>query len=85
MVEETDFPARGNHFFVHFSGTPVSFLRLVEKYFSTKSFIPADFLASGNRFHLLKVFFSVETVTKNNGSQYLKKDHILTIENQFLG
>ena len=44
-----------------------------------------DFLASGNRFHLLKVFFSVETVTKNNGSQYLNKDHILTIENQFLG
>ena len=38
MVGETDFPASGNHFFL--SILSVSF-RLVEKYFSTKSFIPA--------------------------------------------
>ena len=42
MVEETDFPASGNHFFfLYFSETLISFFRLVEKYFSTKSFIPA--------------------------------------------
>ena len=59
-VEETDFPARGNHFFFSIFQRLLSpFFRLVEKYFSMKSFIPAgetDFLASGNRFCLLSVF-----------------------------
>ena len=40
MAGETDFSTSGDHFFLHFSETPVSFFRLVEKYFSTKSFIP---------------------------------------------
>ena len=40
VVEETDFPAGGNHFFLHFSEAPVSFFPSgKKKYFSTKSFI----------------------------------------------
>ena len=52
MVRETDFKPSINHFFLHFSETTVSFFqrnplfRLVEM----------DFLANGNRFHLLRVF-----------------------------
>ena len=41
MVEETDFRASGNHFFSPFFRLLSVFLNLVEKYFSTKSFIPA--------------------------------------------
>ena len=47
MVGEAGFPASENHFFfLHFLTLLSVFLRLVEKYFSTKSFIPAG----GNRF-----------------------------------
>ena len=41
MVGKADFPISGKQFILHFSGTPVSFFRLVEKYFSTEFFIPA--------------------------------------------
>ena len=33
MVRETNFLTSGNHFFLYFSETPVSFFFLVEKYF----------------------------------------------------
>ena len=85
------FSGVSNHFFLHFSKTRVSFFfRLVEKCFSTKStakfqLVERDFLASGNRFHLLRVFPSGERVTKINGSHFLKKYHFLTNENWFLG
>ena len=47
MVGETDFGLVETIFLLHFSETPVSFFfRQIEKYFSTKSFIPAG----GNRF-----------------------------------
>ena len=42
-----------------------------------------DFLASENRFRLLRV--EVETATEVNGNQFLKKDRIVTNENWFLG
>ena len=41
MVGETDFPASEKHFFLHFQIILSVFFRLVEEYFSTKSFIPA--------------------------------------------
>ena len=42
VVGETGFPASGNHFFSSIFQRLLSvFSRLVEKYFSTKSFIPA--------------------------------------------
>ena len=76
MVGKTDFPANEKHFSLSiFQRLPPVFFRLVEKYFSTKSFIPAG----GNGFSL------VETFTKINESQFLKKVHILTNENRFLG
>ena len=46
VVGKTNFQASGNHFFLHFVETPVSFFRLEEKYFSKKFFI----LAGGNGF-----------------------------------
>ena len=70
------FSAIGNHFFHHFSETPArkNFYRLVEKYFSGQ-WKPFCFVQS--------CFLSMETVTEISGSQFLKKDHILTSENQF--
>ena len=89
LVEEMDFPASGNHFFRFFRDSCQFLFRLVEKYFSTKSFIPV----SGNRFFGLWNPFSfvqsfsldVETVTEISRSQFLKKDHILTNKNRFSG
>ena len=50
----TDFLANGNHFFLHFSETLARefIFRLVEVYFSTKSFIPT----SGSGFILFRGF-----------------------------
>ena len=73
-----------NIFLLHFSETPVSFFCLVEKYFSTKFFIPGGgngFSAYWKPFWFPQSFSSVENVTEINGSQFLKKDHILTNEN----
>ena len=41
VVEETDFSTGGNYFFSSFQRLLSAFLSLVEKYFSTKSFILA--------------------------------------------
>ena len=46
MVGEIGFPASENHFFLHFLTLLSVFFRQIEKYFSTKSFIPA----AGNKF-----------------------------------
>ena len=89
LEEEMDFPASGNHFFPFLRDSCQFLFRLVEKYFSTKSFIPV----SGNRFFGLWNPFSfvqsfsldVETVTEISRSQFLKKDHILTNKNRFSG
>ena len=59
-------------FFLHFLEISVSFFRLVEEYFSTKSLIPAGgkvFSGYWGPFAFAQSFFlSVETVTENNGS-----------------
>ena len=60
MIEETDFPASGNHFFLHFSETPVSFFLSSRTFFFQRNplfrLVETDFLASGNRFRFLRVF-----------------------------
>ena len=48
----TDFLARGNHFFLHFSEIPTS------DFFSSNGEVLKDFLASGNHFLLFRVFSS---------------------------
>ena len=88
VVGETDFPAGGNHFFLSFTEHLVSFFCLLEKYFSKLSFVPAGgngFSDQRKPFLFAQSFSSVETVTKINASLFLKKYHILTNENWFLG
>ena len=63
MAGETDFPASGNYFFLSiFQRLLPFFFLLVEKYFSTKSFIPAG----GNGFSgKWKPFSFVESFSSN--------------------
>ena len=82
MVDATGFAASENHFFSPFFDTPVSFFPSSRKVFFY------EILHSGwwkQIFRLLETvlvssefFLLLETVTKINGSQFLKKDHILT-------
>ena len=85
VVGKTDFPASGNYFFHSIFPTPASFSRQVEKYFSTKSFIPAGrngFSGQWKAFSFARSFSSKwKPVSKTNESQFLKKGHILTNEN----
>ena len=87
---ETHFPASRDHLFPTFFRDSCQFFpRLVWKYFSTKSFIPA----SGNRFSgrwkpfwfAQSFFLLVETITEISGSQFLKEYHIITNKNWFSG
>ena len=84
MVGKIDFPASGKHFSSPFFRDSCQFFCLAEKYFSTKSFIPGGgngFSGYWKPFWFAQSFSSVENVTEINGSQFLKKDHILTNEN----
>ena len=58
MIGETEFPASGKHFFSHFSETLASFFpssrNIFHPSFSFK-LVETDFLASGNRFCLIRV------------------------------
>ena len=84
---ETDFSGSRNHFFLQLLEAPASdiFFRLGKNYFSTKSFIPPcenEFYGYWKAFSFLQSFFPlVETVTEIRGSQFLKKQRILTNEN----
>ena len=59
MVEETDFPASGNHFFLHFSDScqffPVQQKSIFQQNPSLR-LVETKFLANGNRFRFLRVF-----------------------------
>ena len=75
VVGEKDFPASGNHCFSPFFKDSCQFFSVW--YFSTKSFISTDrFSSYWKPFSFAQSFSSVETVTKINGSELLKKDHI---------
>ena len=84
MVGETGFPTSENQFFSPFLETPVSFFPSNRKVFFY------EILHSGRWKRIFRLFETVivcsefflllETVTKINGSQFLKKDHILTNE-----
>ena len=52
MVRETDITASVNHFFLHFSEIPVSLFQRNPSF----RLVEMDFLANGNRFHLLRLF-----------------------------
>ena len=60
MVEETDFPASGNHFFFSIFQRLLSVFSVQQKNIFQRNpsfrLVEADFLASGNRFRLLRVF-----------------------------
>ena len=80
MVEETDFPACVNQFFLVFSETTVGLFTFSRKVFFNKMlhfgwwkliFWLVETVFVGSEF-----FLSVETVTEINGSQFLKEDHI---------
>ena len=84
MAGEIDFPARGKHFSSPF------FRDSCEFFLSSRKAFFNEILHSGwwkRIFWLLEIFWfpqsfsSVENVSEINGSQYLKKDHILTNEN----
>ena len=86
MVGETDFPASGNHFFFSIFQRHLSvFYRLVEKYFSTKSFTPAGgngLSGQWEPFPFAQRFSSeLKPSLKINGSQFLKKNNISANEN----
>ena len=86
MLGETDFPAIGQHFFfLHFSETAVSFYPSSRKVFFNEIFHSGwwkrIFWLVETVFVCSEFSLYVETVTKINGRQYLKKNHILTNEN----
>ena len=67
VVEETDFPAGGNHFFLHFSEVPVSFFPSGRKVFFNE-ILHSDlrkriFWLLETVFFCTEVFFQVGTVT----------------------
>ena len=72
-------------FFSIFQGRLSVFYRLVEKYFSTKSFIPAGgngFSGQWKPFSFAQSFSSEwKPSLKINGSQFLKKNNISANEN----
>ena len=86
MVGKTGFPASGNHFFsLCLSETPVSFFPSSRKVFFNEMLHPRwwkrIFWLVETVFVCSEFFLEVETITKVNGRQFLKKDHILTNEN----
>ena len=60
MVGGMDFPASGKHFFLHFVRDSCQFFFVWQKSIFHRNFsfrlVETDFLASGNRFRLLRVF-----------------------------
>ena len=80
MVGETDFPASGKNSILHFSESPDSFVPSNRKVFFNEIFhsgwwkwmswlVETVFVCS-------QFFHVVETVSKINGNQFLKKGHI---------
>ena len=68
LLGETDFPASENHFFSIFRHSNQWFFHLVEKYFWTKSFIPA----CGNGFWLVETVLFCSEVFPYGGNRHSK-------------